>query len=1186
MKKTLFYLLLLLTLQGYSQSRIVLNNNVRMVISNNAFVVVDNPNANAITDNSSNCGIISEGENNRIRWNVGTGTGNYTLPFYDDDNALRIPLNINISTAGAGSGYVDFSTYDGSTWDNNTYRPSMVTHTQLYFPPSTTNNSDKMIDRFWLLNAQGYTTKPSGEITFSYIDSEHSTAGNTINETLLSAKRFNNGSAVWSDMLNSGTANTGANTVTTGTIAPNNLFAAWTLIDPSCNIGGTTAGSNGPVCDGNALNLNASGGTMYAWTGPAGFTSNLQNPVINPADPSASGTYTVVITNDYNCKDTLTVTVVVNTVSANAGVDQSIFNGQSTTLGATASGGSGNYSYAWSPAGSLVDAGVQNPQTVNLSSTTTFTVTVTDVTTGCTSTDVMVVTITGAVLSANADANPDTVCQGTPIQLYANAGGGSGSYTYTWASSPAGFSSGIASPTDTPLQTTTYSVTVDDGANTVTSSVTVVVLSVPSVTAGSNSPVCEGKDIELTASSASVHTWTGPGGYTAATQNPVISPALPSHAGVYTVVITDDLGCTAAASVTVEVNPAPVISVSSNSPVCEGDDINLFISGGVSWNWTGPDSYSGTAQNPVITPATLANAGTYTVVASSSFGCTASSTTDIVINETPDVTASSNSPICAGNDINLNATGGVSWNWTGPNSFASTQQNPVITAATSANAGTYTVTALSAEGCSATATTVVSTGGNITVNPTANSPLCEGETLTLTASGGTTYDWSGPGGWTASVASPQITSVTPAMAGTYSVIVSDAFGCSGTGNVAVVINPLPSGTIGNNGPLCEGDALLLTASGGTGYNWSGPDSFTSTLSNPSISPVTLAQAGTYSVTITASGCSVVLTTTAVINPAPTANASSNSPLCEGATLNLSAIGGTTYSWTGPNSFSSSSQNPSVTDVTQTEGGIYTVVVTGTGGCTASQSVTVVIETTPVATCDNNNPACPGDPLMLLASGGTTYVWTGPNGFTSTEQNPVIPNATTASSGTYFVIVSTAAGCTASAQTMVTYPQPIVISGVVSQSPTDHMGSVDISASGGQLPYTYLWSNGATTEDVTGLFSGTYIVILTDAGLCNVSDTFEIDIPLVIPNVITPNSDGRNDDFEIINIGAYKAVVLEIYNRWGDLLFRFEGTGAEYASPANRWDGKHNGKDLPMGSYLYILTLDEMDPISGAVLLKY
>jgi gliding motility-associated-like protein len=330
----------------------------------------------------------------------------------------------------------------------------------------------------------------------------------------------------------------------------------------------------------------------------------------------------------------------------------------------------------------------------------------------------------------------------------------------------------------------------------------------------------------------------------------------------------------------------------------------------------------------------------------------------------------------------------------------------------------------------------------------------------------------------------------------------------------------------------------------------------------------------------------VLTTPVVINAAPSANASSNSPLCEGATLNLSAIGGSTYSWTGPNGFASSSQNPSVTTVTQADGGMYTVVVTGTGGCTASQSITVIVETTPVATCDNNNPDCPGDPLMLIASGGTTYAWTGPNGFTSTEQNPVITNATTASSGTYFVIVSTAAGCSASAQTLVTYPQPIVISGVVSQSPTDHMGSIDVTASGGQLPYTFLWSNGATTEDVTGLFSGTYIVILTDAGLCNAADTFVVDIPLVIPNVITPNSDGKNDDFEIINIGAYKEIVLEIYNRWGDLLFRFDGTGAQYASPSSRWDGKHNGKDLPMGSYLYILTLDDLDPLSGAVLLKY
>ncbi len=1110
MKRTLLFLLLFITAHSFSQTRIVMDSNARIVISNNAFVVVDNANPNAITDNSSNCGIISEGENNRIRWNVGAGTGAFSIPFYDDDNALRIPLTFTISTGGAGGGFIDFSSFDGSTWDNNTYRPSMVTHTQLYYPPSTTNNSDKMTDRFWLLNAQNFTTKPSGSLIFTYIDAENTPAGNSISESLLSAKRFNSGSEVWSDMLNNGTANTAANTVTTTNIPSADLFAAWTLVDPTCSIGGTTASSNGPLCDGSSLNLSASGGTSYSWTGPASFTSNVPNPVINPADPSASGTYTVIITNDYNCKDTLTVTVVVNDVTANAGLDQSITNGQSTTLGATASGGSGSYSYVWSPAGSLVDANLQNPQTIILTSTTTFTVTLTDITTGCTSTDDIVVTITGSVLSANATSNPDTICQGQTVQLYSNAGGGSGAYTYTWTSVPAGFTSGSASPTDTPLQSTTYYLTVGDGVGTVTTSVSVIVNSVPTATALSNSPVCENKNIDLQSSGGSIYLWSGPGGFTSTDPNPVINPALQANAGTYTVTVTNDLGCTAVATTVIVVNPVPVITVSSNSPVCIGSILNLTVSGGTSWSWTGPNSFTSISPNPAISPVTSADAGTYTVVATS------------------------------------------------------------------------------ADGCSTTGTTIVTTGGSLTITQTSNSPLCEVDDLLLSASGGTTFLWSGPNIWTANTQAPTITSVTTTMAGTYYVTVSDVSGCTGTGAVGVVINPLPSGTANNSGPLCEGGSLMFTSSNDSSntYNWSGPNSFTSAISNPSINNVTLVNAGVYSVTITQSGCSVILTTTAVVNAAPVINATSNSPVCEGNDIILSSMGGGTYSWTGPAGFTSSYPTTTIDSALQVNGGVYTVIVTGTTGCTASQSVTVNVEVHPVVTCSNNNPDCPGDPIMLISSGGSSYFWLGPNGFTSSEQNPIILTPSTSNSGTYYVTVSNAVGCSSLGETTVNYPLPITISGVVTQNPADHMGEIDITANGGLLPYTFLWSNGSTTEDITGLFSGPYVVTLTDAGLCAISDTFVVDIPLIIPNAITPNADGINDDFEIINIGVYEKITLEIFNRWGDRLFVFSGSGAEYASPENRWDGTHNGKDLPMGSYLYILLLDEMDPITGAVMLKY
>jgi gliding motility-associated-like protein len=190
------------------------------------------------------------------------------------------------------------------------------------------------------------------------------------------------------------------------------------------------------------------------------------------------------------------------------------------------------------------------------------------------------------------------------------------------------------------------------------------------------------------------------------------------------------------------------------------------------------------------------------------------------------------------------------------------------------------------------------------------------------------------------------------------------------------------------------------------------------------------------------------------------------------------------------------------------------------------------------------------------------------------------------SGTYTVTVTGSNGCASTENITIFYPSSITVAGTITTDDATHMGMIDISITGGTSPYTYLWSNGANTEDIQSLFSGNYVVTVTTADQCAATATFTVDIPLIIPNVITPNNDGKNDDFEILNIGAYQQVRIDIYNRWGDLIFRFTGTGADYYQPEKRWNGKENGKNLPMGSYLYIITLDDLEPVTGSVLVKY
>lgn len=214
---------------AFSQARLVLNNDPYIVIRNNAFLVLANSNANAITLTGTGGKIITEAENNRIRWDISNATGTYVVPFFDDDNATKIPFTVAIGTAGSAGGHIDFSTYDNPSWDNNTYRPSDVTNMNSLVGGS--NDSPKVIDRFWIADAGSYGTKPGATLAFTYIDAEWSAAGNTITEANLGAQRFNSSAGNWDAYVPQGTISTAANTVTGVPATAANFFRSWTLTD-------------------------------------------------------------------------------------------------------------------------------------------------------------------------------------------------------------------------------------------------------------------------------------------------------------------------------------------------------------------------------------------------------------------------------------------------------------------------------------------------------------------------------------------------------------------------------------------------------------------------------------------------------------------------------------------------------------------------------------------------------------------------------------------------------------------------------------------------------------------------------------------------------------------------------------------------------------------------------------------
>jgi hypothetical protein len=231
-------------LSSFSQGRLILNNNPYIVMQNGAFVVLENSNTNAITTQGTGGNIVSEAENNKIKWKIANNTGTYTVPFTDNanstsgdnaqtvDNGTKIPYTLNITSAATGGNYYEFSTYDGASWDNQNYMPSMVTHMGQLLAPYAANHSEYAIDRFWVVNLVGYATKPTVTHTFYYIDNEITATGNSLLEVNLGAQRFNDPAGTWGDMWPvKASQNTASNFLVTPSIAPSDFYAAWVLSD-------------------------------------------------------------------------------------------------------------------------------------------------------------------------------------------------------------------------------------------------------------------------------------------------------------------------------------------------------------------------------------------------------------------------------------------------------------------------------------------------------------------------------------------------------------------------------------------------------------------------------------------------------------------------------------------------------------------------------------------------------------------------------------------------------------------------------------------------------------------------------------------------------------------------------------------------------------------------------------------
>ncbi len=531
--------------------------------------------------------------------------------------------------------------------------------------------------------------------------------------------------------------------------------------------------------------------------------------------------------------------------------------------------------------------------------------------------------------------------------------------------------------------------------------------------------------------------------------------------------------------------------------------------------------------------ATGLSAGNYTVTVNDNSGCSNTMTVQVTQPLVLTLTVSGTGASC--NQSNGSATANVSGGTSGY-TYSWSPSSQTTQNSSGLAGGNYTLTVTDANGCTNTQTVSISNSNALNTTLSQTTILCNGgtATATVTPTGGTpafTYMWSNA--QTTSVA----TGLTP---GNYSVVITDATGCTSTQTVSISQPTAITSSVAVTNTTCGNNvgSAAVTASGGTGtltYSWSPSGQTTPT--------ATGLGSGIYNCTITdANGCTQTATANIVSSNGPSATASVNNNVsCNGGNNGAAAIvasGGSapyTYSWSNGQSTSAG---------TNLSAGNYTVTVTDVTGCTSQQTVTITQPSAIIAvtlssgdTCSNNT----GQAGVIASNGSAPYSYSWNNGQTTQI-------STGLASGIYSVTITDANGCTKVAITTVSPVNGAQVNAGTNVSIMQG-SNTQLNATGSS---TYTWvpaSNLSCTNCANPIASPssttTYTVFAVDASGCASVDsvTVYIEIPCdeamtdIMPNAFSPNGDGENDVFRCyLDPRCVKEFTLNVFNRWGEKVF--------------------------------------------------
>lgn len=808
------------------------------------------------------------------------------------------------------------------------------------------------------------------------------------------------------------------------------------------------------------ININASNGAVpysYNWGGGV-ITQNRTG--------LASGVYTVTVTDSNGCSASNSnnvsepVQMMLSAVVTNAACSGT----PNGAISVSVSGGFAPFTFLWS------DGNINQNRTGLIQGN--YSVTVSD-NHSCSVSSAM--TISGsAAIGLSAVVSPVSCNGGSDGAINLSVSGGTPPYSYNW-------DDGMNTPNRTGLNAGDYYLSVTDNTGCASSdSFTVIEPVTISVASVVTDVLCNGGatgtiTLSLTGGNSPYSFYWDDGN--------VSQNRSGLNAGTYTVTVSDNTNCTVSHSATIQQSSSLSISTSVSQVLCFGGNngaITTSVSGGTTpytYDWGG-GIY--TANRTGLT------VGSYQVTITDNAGCSAVAIETITqpwaINISGYITDASCAGASTGNIITV-LSGGTS-PYTIVWSTGATSQN--INGLT---AGSYELTATDINGCTANDTFSVAQSSSFTLTPTISTVTCNGGNtgaISIAATGGTApYSYN----WADGATLPNRSGLT---AGTYALTVSDSAGCSANLVLAVTEPAALSVNTTVTNILCNGagtGAISALATGGAGsysYTWGGG---ITTANRTGLS------AGSYSVTVTdANTCSAVANANITEPPVLSMNASITNVNCNGAStgaIDITVTGGATgYTYIWNNNFTTQ-------DIAGVNAGVYAITVTDANGCSASVSSAITQPSTITVTYALTNATCNGandGSISANTTGGSgSYTFNWSNG----NNSPAINNIP---AGNYSLSISDAANCATVLQFIVTEPQPITVienHNHVSCNGLNN-GNIDLSVSGAAFPYTYLWNDGAVTQDRTTLSPGNYRVTITDANSCSTAvNTISITQPPAI-----------------------------------------------------------------------------------------